>query len=173
MINNITGKKMINLSYPIYLRKEIKVTSILSDNIQYEMTEPFKLKLMGGGEKQVLNKTYTSRELSVLVERKIILTDLNNDPQIIKTNKLSKITDMIFNLNELDNSDNLKDGRPSNTLFACYVPGSEDFMCFEPKAPQYKKLKNGEIVSLTLRIMDQNNNIITNGPGTTVVLHIQ
>ena len=61
-------------------------------------------------------------------------------------NKLAKITDMIFNLNELDNSDNLKDGRPSNTLFMSYVSGSEDFMHFEPNAAQYKKLKNGEIV---------------------------
>ena len=82
---------------------------MLSDNIPYEMTEPFKLKLMGGSEKQVLNKTYTSRELSALVEIKIILTDLNNDPRIIKMIKLTKITDMIFNLNELDNSDNHED----------------------------------------------------------------
>ena len=80
------------------------------------MTEPFKLKLMGGGEKQVLKKTSTSRELSALVEREIILTNLNNDPQIIKTNTLSKITDMIFNLDELDNTDNLENGRPSNPL---------------------------------------------------------
>ena len=146
---------------------------MLSDNVHYKMTEPFKLKLMGGGEKQVLNKTYTSRELSVLVERKIILTDLNNDFRIIKTIKLAKVTDMIFNLNELDNSDNLEDGRPSNTLFTCYVSGSEDLMHFEPKAPQYKKLKNGEIVSLTFKITDQNNNMMTDGPGTTVVLHIR
>ena len=146
---------------------------MLSDNIQYEMTEPFKLKLMGGGKKQVLNKTYTSRELSALVERKIIITDFNNDSRIIKMNKVAKITDMIFNFDELDNSNNLKDGRPSNTLFMCYVFGSDDFMCFEPKPPQYEKLKNGEIVSLTLKIMAQNNNMITNGPGTTVVLHIQ
>ena len=67
-------------------------------------------------------------------------------------NKLAKITDMIFNLNKLDNSNNLEDGRPSNTLFMCYVSGSEDFMHFEPKTPQYKKLKNGKIVSLTLKI---------------------
>ena len=73
----------------------------------------------------------------------------------------------------LNNSDNLKDGKPSNTLFTYYMPGSEDFMCLEPRTPQYKKLKNGEIVSMTLRITDQNNNIMTNGPGTTVVLHIQ
>ena len=88
-------------------------------------------------------------------------------------NKLAKITDMSFNLNELDNSDNLKDGRPINTLFTYCVSGSEDFMHFEPKTPQYKKLKNEKIVYLTLRIMDQNNNMITNGPGTTVVLHIR
>ena len=80
---------------------------------------------------------------------------------------------MIFNLDELDNTDNLKDGRPSNTLFTYYVSGSKDFTHFKPKTPQYKKLKNGKIVSLTLKITDQNNNIVTNGPGTTVVLHIR
>ena len=144
--------------------------SMLSDNIQYGMTKPLGLKLIGGNEKQVLIKTYTSRELSVLVERETILTDLNNDPRIIRTNKLAKITDMIFNLNELNNTDNLEDGRPSSTLFMCNVSGYEDFMHFEPKVPQYKKLKNDEIVSLTPKITDQNNNMITNGPGTTVVL---
>ena len=80
-INNIIGEKTIGLSYPIYPRKEIAVVSMVSDNIQYEMTEPFKLKLMDVGDKQVLNKTYTSRELDALVEREIILTDLNKDNQ--------------------------------------------------------------------------------------------
>ena len=46
-------------------------------------------------------------------------------------------------------------------------------MHFEPVTPQYKKLKNGTIISLSLKITDQNNNIITDGPGMTVVLHIQ
>ena len=87
-------------------------------------------------------------------------------------NKLAKVIDMIFNLNELDNSSNLKDGRPGDALFTYYVSSSEDFMRFEPQTPQYKKLKNGEIVSLTLRITDQAGNVITDGPGTTVVLHI-
>ena len=125
--------------------------------------------------KQVLNKTYTSREISALVEGKLLLTNLDKDPRIIKTNKLAKITDMIFNLDELDNSDNLEDGTPSNTLFMYHVScsRSEDFRRFEPKTPQYKKRKNGTIVSLTLKITDQNNNMITNGLGTTVVLHIR
>ena len=51
---------------------------------------------------------------------------------------------MIFNLDKLDNTDNLEDGRPSNTLFTYYVTGSEDFVHFEPETPQYKKLKIGE-----------------------------
>ena len=80
---------------------------------------------------------------------------------------------MAISLKELNNSDNLTDGRPSNTLFTYYVTSPEDFTCFEPHNPQYKTLKCGEIVSLTLRIMDQNNNIITSGLGTTVVLHIR
>ena len=80
---------------------------------------------------------------------------------------------MIISLNELDNSDNLEDGRPSNTLFMYYVTGPENSTCFEPCTPQYKALKNGMINSLELKITDQNNNVITNGPGTTVVLHIK
>ena len=37
---------------------------------------------------------------------------------------------------------------------------------------QYKQLKNGKLTSLTLRIMDQKNNITTDGLKVTVVLHI-
>ena len=80
---------------------------------------------------------------------------------------------MVISLNELDNSDNLEDGRPSNVLFTYYVMSSERYMLFEPQTPRYKALKYGEIVSLTLRITDQNDNIITEGLETTVVLNIQ
>ena len=97
---------------------------------------------------------------------------MDNNPQIIKTNKLEKVTNMSLKLDELHNSNNLEDGHPSNTLFTYYMPGSENFTHFEPQTPRYMKLKYGEIVSLTLKITDQNNNIITIGPGTTVVLHI-
>ena len=174
-INDIIGSKMIDLSYPIRnfgFSKEIAVISMLSENTQYEMTKPLKLKLVDGSEKEVLSKTYMSRELNSFVEGKHINMDLDNHPQIIKTNKLAKVTNMSLNLDELNNSGNLEDGHLSNTLFLYYMPGSENFMRFEPQTPQYKKLKYGEIVSLTLNITDKNNNIITNGPGTTVVLHI-
>ena len=75
---------------------------------------------------------------------------------------------MVISLNKLDNSDNLKDGQPSNALFTYYMTSLEYSMHFEPRTPQYKKLKNGTITSLTLKIMDQAGNIITDGPGTTV-----
>ena len=45
-----------------------------------------------------------------------------------------------ISLNELNNSDNLEDGKPSNTLFTYFVTSPEYFMCFEPQSPQYKKL---------------------------------
>ena len=43
------------------------------------------------------------------------------DDQVIKKNKLKGITAMILNLDELDNSDNRKDGRPSNKLPTYHV----------------------------------------------------
>ena len=141
---------------------------MLSENTQYEMTKPLKLKLVDGSEKEVLSKTYTSRELNAFVEGKHIISDLDNDPQIIKTNKLAKVTNLSLKLDELDNSNNLEDGHPSNTLFTYYMPGSEDFMHFEPQTPRYKRLRYGNIVSLTLKITDQNNNVITNGIQKTI-----
>ena len=48
------------------------------------------------------------------------MVELNNflvDDQVIKNNKLKGITEMSLNLNELNNSDNLKVGRPSNSNY--------------------------------------------------------
>ena len=86
------------------------------------------------------------------------------DDQIIKTNKLKGITEMIINLDELNNSNNLEDGHSSNSLLTYHVTDDKDFTCFEPQTPQYRKLKNGE--SLTLRITNQNGNVITDRPVT-------
>ena len=93
--------------------------------------------------------------------------------QVFKKNKLKGITEMIINSDELNNSDNLEDGEPSNSLLTCHVTDDKDFMHFKPQTLPYRKLKNGEFTSLTLRIMDQNGNIITDGPQVIVVLHIK
>ena len=67
----------------------------------------------------------------------------------------------------------LKMGDLGEVLLTYHVTADKDFTRFEPNIPQYKTLKNDEIVPLELKITDQNNNIITNGLGTAIVLHIQ
>ena len=95
-----------------------------------------------------------------MLEGIIELNQFEVDDQVTKTNKLKGITEMTLNLDELNNSDNLKDGRPSNELLTYHVTDDKDFTCFEPQTPQYRKLKNEEFNSLTLRITHQNNNLI-------------
>ena len=116
---------------------------------------------------------YAGRKLISMLEGIIELTQFEVDDQVTKMNKLKGITEITLNLNELNNSDNLKDGRPSNELLTCHVTDDKDLTRFEPQTPQYRKLKNSEFTSLTLRITDQNNNIITDGLQVTVVLHIR
>ena len=65
-VNDVIGEKTIDLTYPIWnfgSSKGTAVISMLSKNTQYQMTKPLKLKLVDGSEKEVLSKTYTSREL--------------------------------------------------------------------------------------------------------------
>ena len=175
-INNIKGEKRIDLSYSIQnfdSGKEIAVIRMLSNNVKYEI---LKLRAVmdpiSNVKKMIPSGTYAGRELLSIVEGMVELNQFVVDDQVIKENMSKGITEMIINLNELDNSDNLKDGRPSNELLTYHVTDDKDFMRFEPQTPQYRKLKNGEFTSLNLRIMDQNNNIITDGPQVTVVLHI-
>ena len=107
-----------------------------------------------------------------MLEGMVELNQFEVDDQVTKMNKLKGITEITLNLDELNNSDNLKDERPSNELLTYHMTDDKDFTCFEPQTPQYRKLKNGKFTSLNLRITDQNNNLITDGPQVTVVLHI-
>ena len=172
-INDIKGEKIIDLSYSIDSDKEIAVIIMLSDNIQYKV---LKLRAVmdpiSNMKKMIPSGTYAGRELLSMLEGMVELNQFEVDDQVTKTNKLKGITEMIINLDVLNNSNNLKDGRPSSKLLIYHVTDDKDFTHFEPQTPQYRKLKNGEFTSLNLRITDQNNNIITDGPGTTVVLHI-
>ena len=170
-INDVIGEKMIDLSYPIHPKKEIAFVSMHSSNSQILLEKSMEV-LLYMGKNIVLNKgVYTDKELDSLIEMELKSQMLDSRDDILRTNKLKKIMKVAISLNELNNSDNLEDGRPSNILFTYYSP--EYYMHFEPHNPRYMKLKYGEIVSLMLKITDQNNNIITNGPETTVVLHIR
>ena len=176
-INNIKGEKRIDISYSIQnfdSDKEIAVIRMLSDNVKYEI---LKLRAVmdsiSDTKKMIPRGTYAGRELISMLEGIIELKQFEVDDQVTKTNKLKGITEITLNLDELNNSNNLKDGRPSNELLTYHVTDDKAFTCFEPQTPQYRKFKSGEFTSLTLRITDQNNNIITDGPQVTVVLHIR
>ena len=175
-INNIKGEKRIDLSYSIQnfdSDKEIAVIRMLSNNVKYEILKLRSVMDPISDTKKMIPKgAYAGRELTSMLEGIIELNQFEVDDQVTKTNKLKGITEIMLNLDELNNSDNLKDGRPSNELLTYHVTDDKDFTRFEPQNPQYKKLKNGEFTSLNLRMMDQNNNVITDGPQVTVVLHI-
>ena len=173
MINDISSEKTIDLSYPIHSKKEIAVVSMYICNSEILLHRSIEF-LLKTGKKIVLNKgVYTDKELNSLIgmELKSQMLDSGNDIQ--RTNKLVNGTKITISLNELNNSDNLEDGKPSNVLFTYHVTSPEYFTCFEPQSPQYKKLKNDTITSLTLAITDQNNDIITDGLEVTVVLHFR
>ena len=176
-INNIKGEKRIDLSYSIQnfdSDKEITVIRMLSDNVKYELLKlPSVMDPISDTKKMIPKGAYAGRELISMLEGITELNQFEVDDQVTKMNKLKGITEITLNLNELNNSDNLKDGRPSNELLTYHVTDNKDFMHFEPQNPQYRKLKNGEFTSLNLRITDQNNNIVTDGLQVTVVLHIR
>ena len=146
---------------------------MLSDNIQYNILKLCSvMDPISDIKKMIPSRTYASRELLSMLKGMVELNKFIVDDQVTKTNKLKGVTEMIINLDELDSTNNLEDGRPSNSLLIYHMTSNEDFTSFEPRIPQYKKLKNRGFTSLTMRITDQAGNVITNGPQVTVVLHI-
>ena len=138
-INNIKGEKRIDLSYSIRnfdSDKEIAVIRMLSDNVEYEI---LKLRLVmdpiSDAKKTIPRGTYAGRQLLSIVEGIVELNQFEIDDKVTKTNKLKGITEMIINSDELNNSDNLKNGKPSNELLTYYVTDNKDFTRFEPDIP--------------------------------------
>ena len=148
MINDIIGEKTIDLSYPIHSGKEVAVIRMLSNNIQYEIIKPRTIMdPISDTIKLIPNRTYVCRQLLSILEGMLELAHFEADDQVIKKNKLKGITEMTLNLDELDNTDNLEDGRLSNVLLIYHVDAHQDFTRFEPHTPQYKKLKSGQFTS--------------------------
>ena len=153
-INDVIGEKTIDLSYPIRstagqgkARKEFAAVSMHISNSQILLHRSIEV-LSITGKKIVLNKgVYTDKELNSMTGTELKSQILDSRNNVLRTNKLERITKMIISLDEIYNSDNLEDGRPSNVLFTYYVTSSECYMLFKPQTPQYKALKCGEIVS--------------------------
>ena len=90
---------------------------MLSNNVQYQLLElRAVMDPISNAKKMIPSGTYAGRELLSIVEGMVELYQFVADDQVIKKNQLKGITEMIINLDELNNNDNLKDGRPSNEL---------------------------------------------------------
>ena len=101
-INNIKGEKRIDISYSIQhfdssmeclgtLSTEIAVIRMLSDNVKYKILElRAVIDPTSSTKKMIPCGTYAGRELLSIVEGMV-------DDQVIKTNKLKGITEMIIN----------------------------------------------------------------------------
>ena len=133
-INNIKGESRIDLSYSIQnfdSDKEIAVIRML--RIMFS-TRILKLRSVmdpiSDTKKMVPNGTYASRELISILEGIIELNQFETDDQVTKTNKLKGITEITLNLDELNNSVNLKDGRPNNELLTYHVTDDKNFTRF-------------------------------------------
>ena len=144
-IINMKGKKRIDLSYSIQnfdSDKEIAVIRMLSDNVKYEILKPCAvMDPISDAKKTIPSGTCASRQLLSMLEGIIELNQFETDDQVTKTNKLKGITEITLNLDELNNSVNIKDGRPSNSLLTNKVTDDKDFTHFEPQNPSTKNLK--------------------------------
>ena len=144
-INNIKGESRIDLSYSIQnfdSDKQITVIRMLSDNVKYEILKVRAvMDPISDTKKMIPNGTYASRELISILEEITELNQFEVDDQVIKKNKLKGITEITFNLDELNNSENLKDGRLSNELLTYHVDAHEDFTHFEPQTHNIRNLK--------------------------------
>ena len=117
-INNIKGESRIDLSYSIQYfdsDKEIAVIRMLSDNV---LKVRSVMDTISDTKKMVPNRTYASRELISILEGIVELKQFETDDQVTEMNKLKGITEITLNLDELNNSDNLKNGRPSITYLS-------------------------------------------------------
>ena len=141
MINDIIGSKRIDLSYPIRTGRKIAVVSMLSNNVQYWLQGSIEV-LLQTGKKIALNKgVYMDKELNSLIGLKMKSQMVDSHSDVLRTNKLEKVTEMAIGLEELDNSDNLEDGRPSNTLFTYYVTGPDILHVSNPTPLNIRNLR--------------------------------
>ena len=81
-INAVIGEKAIDLSYPIYPRKEIAVIIMFSDNVQYEVEKAltFIPPNSPGDRRLISSRSYAGREFISILGGVNGLTNLvNND----------------------------------------------------------------------------------------------
>ena len=90
-INDVIGERMIDLSYPIYPKKEIAVVSMHSNNSQILLQKSMEV-LLYTGKKILLNKgLYMDKELDSLIGMELKSQMLDSHDDVLRTDKLKKL----------------------------------------------------------------------------------
>ena len=97
-------------------------------------------------EKQLLEGMLMGRELHTSIRRKVITTPLDVNDNIVKTDKLACITEIVLSLDKPNNTYNPGDRRLSNILLRYHMTGSEEFTGFEPVTPSIRDLTTGSLL---------------------------
>ena len=119
------------IQFGISALAKITVIRMLRDNVKYKILKLHAvMDPISNTKKMIPSGTHAGRELLFMLEGMVELNQFVVDDQVTNTNKLKGITEMIINLDELNNSNNLKDGRPSNKLLTYHVTSNEDFTSF-------------------------------------------
>ena len=106
-------KRELTYLIQFFQERKLQFVSIHSNNAQYWLQGPIEV-LSRTGKKIVLNKVvYT--ELNAIIGQELKSQKGDRD-DVLRTSKLVNGMKMVISLNELDNSDNLEDGRPRNLL---------------------------------------------------------
>ena len=103
---------------------------MLSDNVQYKILKLRSVMDPISDTKEMIpNGIYASRELLSMQEGSLNLTNLKLMIKLLRkiSSRVKGITEITLNLDELNNSDNLEDGKPSNSLLTYHVTSNEEF----------------------------------------------
>ena len=112
---------------------------MLSDNVQYWLQGSMKILLKTGQEIDLKKGVYMDKELNALIglELKSQMDDCND---VLREDMLENVMKLTISLDELDNTDNLENGAPSNALFMYFV-SSPEYSTHEPKTPNTRSSK--------------------------------
>ena len=127
------------------------------------------------GKKKIPKNNYTERELkSYIALGNVDLDPMLKLPIVTKVNKIGGKNEINFYLSQIDNTQNFIDNYPSDLLLKYYITDwGKIFKNINLRNPEYKPLKNGLINSLSIKILDENNQLFKNDLGINILFHIR
>ena len=191
-------KNEISLYYPIDNRNVNKKVGLIRAYFVYSfysVEKDEKIHFKNGETLPVKKGCYTMKDIEKVSSGKVKCDSLTGksviDPTISRfgpyMNKILGISNgnyidtllstkmFSFKINKLSTTDNILNGKPCDVLYTGYLSKDisfGDFVYFEPKNVQHKKLVNGIIDQLKVSLIDGDGNEILSKFKISIVLHI-